>query len=332
MKPAMVAWGLASLVAGAAFGQTDSVRGFADFHIAPPHNEIDTGLCSLATNNPFPNTTCSAYARYAGTGYLEVQPLKRRLWRRAFAFWEPKIFAGDNIPRLRYTASASPVLWESGIGAGFELPKRFELRYEYHKAYLLGRYSGASAAGTVNPDGPYGRNTTIGVRWKFGGGSQPSAAGTRGFARGYVDFDVAPPHDEVDLGLCSPLAGTGCAAYGRYVLGGYLELQPARSGRLSRGFLFFEPKIYGGNNVPQVRYTADASPILWEFNVGVAVELPGRFELRFTHHGVDPLGRYAGAGSAATLRSDGPYGNNSTIGVRWNFGRERSDTPAARTK
>ena len=53
--------------------------------------------------------------------------------------------------------------------------------------------------------------------------------------RGYVDFDIAPPHNEPDLGRCSPMqtvivmaggASSNCNAYARYLLGGYLEVQP----------------------------------------------------------------------------------------------------------
>jgi hypothetical protein len=82
----------------------------------------------------------------------------------------------------------------------------------------------------------------------------------------------------------------------------------------------FEPKVYGGNNVPQRHYTVDASLILYELDAGIGLELSAHFELRFTHHDVSPVARYRGPGGSATLLSDGPYGNNSTIGVRWYFG------------
>src|SRR6266851_728220 len=53
--------------------------------------------------------------------------------------------------------------------------------------------------------------------------------------RGYVDFEVAPPHNEPDLGRCTQSqtiiiaagrANSPCNAYARYLLGGYLEIQP----------------------------------------------------------------------------------------------------------
>jgi len=169
------------------------------------------------------------------------------------------------------------------------------------------------------------------VRWNFGGWGRanpaaPDVSGNRiADLRGFIDFAVAPPHDEVDLGLCAlaadaPLTSTTCAAYARYVWGGYLELRPKGPKPLHRISFFIEPKLYGGSNVPQQHYTADASSILCEIGEGVGVKLSGHFELRFTHHDVIPLARYSSPQSAATLLSDGPYGNNATLGVRWYFG------------
>jgi hypothetical protein len=336
------AWAILLIFAGAArcddqnapaplFFPQNSVRGFADFAVAPPHNEIDTSLCTLTKNNPSPNTTCSAFARYAWDGYLELHPMGRTPLRRMFLIVEPKIFGGNNIPQYRYTTAASPILWELTTGAGLELPRHLELRYKYHKAWPLGRFSGAANAASLRLDGPYGRYATVGVRWNFGGWGHPniSANGDSSHRvidlRGYVDFEVAPSHDEIDLGLCAPapqapLTNTTCAAYARYVWGGYLELQPKGPKALRRISLFVEPKVYGGNNVPQQHYTADPSLILYEVDAGIDFELSAHFEFRFTHHDVTPVARYSGPGRSATLLSDGPYGNNSTIGMRWYFG------------
>jgi hypothetical protein len=99
---------------------------------------------------------------------------------------------------------------------------------------------------------------------------------------------------------------------------------------LRRLFFFFDPKVYGGSNIPQVRYTGSAAPILWEFNVGAGYELPKNFELRVTHHDVSLLGRYAGPGGATNLRTVGPYGVYTTVGVRWYFGDVGHSTMRAR--
>ena len=143
------------------------------------------------------------------------------------------------------------------------------------------------------------------------------------FARGYVDFEIAPPHNEIDLGLCvvtmaDPLSSArSCNGFARYAWSGYLEMRPFGRTPLQRTFVFVEPKFYGGDNVPQRSYTASGSLIMWEHTLGVGVDLPRGFELRLKNHSVGMLGRYA---DAKTLKTDGPYGLYTTIGVRWNFG------------
>lgn len=159
-----------------------------------------------------------------------------------------------------------------------------------------------------------------------GGAPQDRLLVPRDFVRGYIDFQVAPPHNEFDMGLCVTTKGDsnahtpGCSAYARYMWTGYVELQPVGRGPLRRVFLFAEPRIFAGDNVPQTRYSASAGLILWEHNVGVGIELPKRFELRALSHGVHRLGRYAGPNGALNLKADGPYGQYSTVGVRWYFG------------
>jgi hypothetical protein len=155
---------------GRFFFPRNSVRGFVDFQVAPPHNEIDLGLCVPAVSDPNPsNATCSAYARYAWNGYLELQPFGRGPLRRLFVFLEPKVYGGDNLPQERYTAAASLILWERSVGVGIELPSGFELRLTQHQAKLLSRYTRPGGATTLRTDGPYGQNATVGLRWYFGG-------------------------------------------------------------------------------------------------------------------------------------------------------------------
>ena len=141
--------------------------------------------------------------------------------------------------------------------------------------------------------------------------------------RGYLDFDVAPPHYEPDLGLCvaAVSANSRCAAFARYVWGGYVEVQPFGGAHLRRFFLFGEPKLYGGNNLPGLSYTASGYPIGWERTFGVGVELPKRLELRVTHHNVQLFGKYSGSNSVVNLNSNGPLGLYTTVGVRWYFGK-----------
>jgi hypothetical protein len=145
------------------------------------------------------------------------------------------------------------------------------------------------------------------------------------FVRGYAEFQIAPPHNEPDLGLCLPGVApsspgvAACAAFARYIWNGYVEIQPVGRGSFRRLFVFAEPKVFGGDNLPQKRYTAAASGILWEQTLGAGVKLPRQFELRLTNHRVKLLGRYSSR-DVITARPDGPYGLYTTVGVRWYFG------------
>jgi hypothetical protein len=141
--------------------------------------------------------------------------------------------------------------------------------------------------------------------------------------RGYLNFEVAPPHNEPDLGFCNAAAppGSRCGAFARYVWGGYVELQPFGGAYLRRFFLFADPKLYGGNNLPGLSYTASGSPIGWERTFGGGVELPKGFEVRATHHDVQLFGKYNGPNSVVNLSRSGLLGLYTTVGVRWYFGR-----------
>jgi hypothetical protein len=158
------------------------------------------------------------------------------------------------------------------------------------------------------------------------------------WVRGYAGFEVAPPHNEPDLGRCSPShavivaaggAGSDCNAYARYLLNGYLEIQPFGKTIARHLFVFFTPTFSFGNNVPQFKYTASMAGIAFERAVGFGIELPKNFEFRVTQHQVDWLGKYNhGLNGACTpsttscvdLGTSGPYGLYSTIGARWYFG------------
>jgi hypothetical protein len=147
--------------------------------------------------------------------------------------------------------------------------------------------------------------------------------------RGYVDFEVAPPHNEPDLGRCSQShaviiaaggANSNCNAYARYLLGGYLEIQPFGRSVARHFFVFFTPTFSFGSNVPQFKYSASMSGIAFERAVGFGIELPKNFEFRVSQHQVDWLGKYNHNVGLADLGSAGPYGLYSTIGARWYFG------------
>lgn len=90
---------------------------------------------------------------------------------------------------------------------------------------------------------------------------------------------------------------------------------------VARHFVFFlEPKMSFGRNIPQLSYTASMEPISFDRTIGVAVQLPKKFQFRLTQHHVDYLGRYRGSLGPADLHTNGPYGLYTTVGVRWSFG------------
>src|SRR5713226_1568040 len=96
--------------------------------------------------------------------------------------------------------------------------------------------------------------------------------------RGYTNFEVAPSHNEPDLGRCmfpQPASAGGtasqCTAYARYLLSGYLEIQPLGRTFARHLFLFFEPKFSFGRNIPQLSYQASMEPIAYDRAVGAAI-------------------------------------------------------------
>jgi hypothetical protein len=156
------------------------MRGYTDFEVAPSHNEPDLGRCMF----PQPSSaggvasTCTAYARYLMSGYIELQPLGRTPARHIFLFFEPKFSFGRNIPQLSYGASMEPIAYDRSIGVGFQLPKNFEIRATQHQVDYLGRYSQLLGSADLRTTGPYGLYATVGVRWSFGGYGRAGGAST----------------------------------------------------------------------------------------------------------------------------------------------------------
>ena len=147
------------------------VRGYADFSVAPSHNEPDLGRCVFPQPASAGGTAslCTAYARYILSGYVEFQPIGRTPARHFFLFFEPKFSFGRNIPQLTYTASILPIAFDRSVGIGFKLPRNFELRATQHQVDWLGRYSKSLGTADLHSSGPYGLYATFGVRWYFGG-------------------------------------------------------------------------------------------------------------------------------------------------------------------
>jgi hypothetical protein len=147
------------------------IRGYTDFSVAPSHNEPDLGRCMFPqpTSAGGRASTCTAYARYLLSGYIEIQPLARTPARHFFLFFEPRFSFGRNIPQISYDESMEPIAYERSIGIGFQLPRNFELRTTQHQVHYLGRYGRTLGPADLHTDGPYGLYATVGVRWSFGG-------------------------------------------------------------------------------------------------------------------------------------------------------------------
>jgi hypothetical protein len=167
-KPA--SWGAPE---GRMFFPHNSIRGYADFSVAPPHNEPDLGRCSqshaVIISAGGANSDCTAYARYLLGGYLEIQPFGKTLARHLFVFFTPTFSFGSNVPQFKYTASMSGIAFERTVGVGFELPKNFEIRIAQHQVDWLGKYNHNVGLADLGTSGPYGLYSTIGARYYFGG-------------------------------------------------------------------------------------------------------------------------------------------------------------------
>jgi hypothetical protein len=151
----------------------------------------------------------------------------------------------------------------------------------------------------------------------------------KNWVSGFVDFAVAPPHNEPDLNRCSSATGsiaganTGCAAFARYVGSGYIEFRPFGTGPMHRVFVFVEPHAYMGRNRPQFQYTNAMTPIALERRQGIGVNVTRNLELRLTSHRVDWLGHYAGNLGMTDLGKNGPLSTYTTVSARWYFGGYR---------
>ena len=147
---------------------------------------------------------------------------------------------------------------------------------------------------------------------------------------GYAQFDLAPPHNEIDPNLCAANAGqfggvnAPCNAFARYMLSGYLEVRPFGRGQLRRFMLFGQPAFLFGKNVPHTLYTWSFDAIGVEHSWGLGIYVGKGFEMRVTQHFLfDRFGARDRNLGAADLGDNGPWGRYNAIGVRKYFGQRR---------
>ena len=150
---------------------------------------------------------------------------------------------------------------------------------------------------------------------------------------GWAQFDLMPPHNEADPNLCAANAGnyggvnSKCNAFARYMLSGTVEIRPIGRTVARRLMFFFDPNFLFGRNVPQYLYTWSWDAIGMEYQWGVGVDLPKRFEFRFTQHpNIARFGSRDQPLGPAWLGPNGPWGQYNAIGIRKYFGTRRAGT------
>jgi hypothetical protein len=144
------------------------VYGFAEFDIAPEHNEPDPNLCA-ANSGDFggSNATCTAFARYLIPAQITVRPFGKTALRRVKIFYDGTFIFGRNVPQHLYTWSMDGIGWERSWGGDIYLGRRFDLRLTQH--FLIQQFgSYSNSPGYLGPNGPWGRYFTVGVRKYFG--------------------------------------------------------------------------------------------------------------------------------------------------------------------
>jgi len=147
---------------------------------------------------------------------------------------------------------------------------------------------------------------------------------------GWAQFDLAPPHNEIDPNLCAGNAGTFggvnalCSEFARYMLSGLLEVRPFGKGQLRRFMVWGQPSFLFGKTIPQTLYTWSPDAIGIEHSWGVGIYIAKGFEFRFTQHFLfDRLGARDRNLGPADLGNNGPWGRYNAIGVRKTFGTRR---------
>ena len=152
------------------FFPSDTFWGYAQFDLAPPHNEIDPNLCAAnARNYGGANAPCNAFARYMLSGQVEVRPFGRGPLRRFMLFAQPSFLFGKNVPQSLYTWSFDAIGVEHSWGAAIYMGRGFEMRVTQH--FLFSRFGARDrylGPADLGPNGPWGRYNAIGVRKYFG--------------------------------------------------------------------------------------------------------------------------------------------------------------------
>jgi hypothetical protein len=148
----------------------DWASGYIDLAVAPRHNEPDLNRCAASTGaDGGTQAPCAAFARYVGSGHLELRPVAFGPARRVFMFVEPNAYMGRNLPRVLYTDSVAPIAFERSGGIGVNVSRNLELRLTNHRVDWLGKYQRNLGVADLGKNGPLSVYTTVSARWYFGG-------------------------------------------------------------------------------------------------------------------------------------------------------------------
>ncbi len=152
------------------FFPKDWYWGWAEFDLAPPHNEIDPNLCAAnAGQYGGIYSKCNAFARWQIAGTIELRPFGQTIARRLMFFYDPNFLFGKNVPQTLYTWSFQGIGMELGWGVGVDLPKRFQFRYTNHPTIVrFGSRDQPLGPAWLGANGPWGQYNTIGIRKYFG--------------------------------------------------------------------------------------------------------------------------------------------------------------------
>lgn len=147
---------------------------------------------------------------------------------------------------------------------------------------------------------------------------------------GWVQADLAPPHNEIDPNLCSAeVTQNGgindpCSMFARYMLSSLVEIRPFGRGPLRRFMVFGAQAFLFGKNLPKTLYTWSPDAIGVEHSWGAGIYLDKGFEFRITQHFLfDRLGARDMNLGGADLGPNGPWGRYFAVGVRKSFGTRR---------
>ena len=143
----------------------DMLYGWAQFELAPPHNEIDPNLCA-ATAGQYGgvNAPCSMFARYMLSGTLEVRPFGHGQLRRFMLFGSPtflfwKKSSADALHLVVRCHRHRTFVGVPSIYAGFS--KGFEVRVTQHFLFdRLGARDTNLGVADLGNNGPWGRPDT----------------------------------------------------------------------------------------------------------------------------------------------------------------------------